>query len=208
MHHTYRNIVWHLNIDSARFTLQSYIQFFLQKALISIWMLSLPTRHWLCIITSWTSLQHIWTAPTNTWYHYLLSCFQARIVVIMEKERCHGCDKWFAWIEQHLTYHNHCQSVMVEHACQQRLIVECRNRNNGMDPLIGTIVVVSTPEVDDGMSDRNYTAMRTHVRWSVHLSALLITWFTWEDGLQRRYASDVAFCIICFSLTDDNSDMN
>jgi hypothetical protein len=24
-------------------------------------------------------------------------------------------------------------------------------------------------------SDRNYTAMRTHVQWSVHLSALLIT---------------------------------
>ena len=70
----------------------------------------------------------------------------------MEKERCHGCDKWFAQIEQHLTYHNHCRSVMVEHACQQRLVVECRNRNNGMDPLKGTIVVASTPEVDDGMS--------------------------------------------------------
>jgi hypothetical protein len=41
---------------------------------------------------------------------------------------------------------------MVEHARQQRLIVECRNHNNGMDPLIGTIVVASTPEVDDGMS--------------------------------------------------------
>jgi hypothetical protein len=25
------------------------------------------------------------------------------------------------------------------------------------------------------MIDRNYTAMHTHVRWSVHLSALLIT---------------------------------
>jgi hypothetical protein len=43
------------------------------------------------------------------------------------------------------------------------------------------------------MIDRNYTAMHTHVRWSVHLSALLITWFTWGDGVQRRYASDVAF---------------
>jgi hypothetical protein len=42
-------------------------------------------------------------------------------------------------------------------------------------------------------SDRNYTAMHTHVHWSVHLSALLITWFTWGDGLQRRYASAVAF---------------
>jgi hypothetical protein len=30
--------------------------------------------------------------------------------------------------------------------------------------------------------DRNHTAMHTHVRWSVHLSALLITWFTWGDG--------------------------
>jgi hypothetical protein len=70
----------------------------------------------------------------------------------MEKERCHGCDKWFTQIEQHLTYHNHCLSVVVSHACQQRLVVECRNRNNGMDPLIGTIVVASTPEVDDGMS--------------------------------------------------------
>jgi hypothetical protein len=40
-------------------------------------------------------------------------------------------------------------------------------------------------------SDRNYTAMRTHVRWSVHLSALHITQFTWEDGLQIWYASDV-----------------
>jgi hypothetical protein len=57
-------------------------------------------------------------------------------------------------------------------------------------------------------SDRNYTAMCTHVRRSVHLSALLITWFTWGDGLQRRYTSDVAFCIICFPLTVDNSDMN
>jgi hypothetical protein len=85
MHHTYHDIVWHLNIDSALFTLQPYIQFFLQQALISIWMPSLPTRHWLGIITSRTSLQHIWTAPTNTWYHYLLSCFQARIVVIWKK---------------------------------------------------------------------------------------------------------------------------
>jgi hypothetical protein len=64
---------------------------------------------------------------------------------------------------------------------------------------------------DDGSFftfDRNYAAMCTHVRWSVHLSALLITWFTWGDGLQRRYASDVAFCIIRFPLTFDNSDMN
>jgi hypothetical protein len=58
----------------------------------------------------------------------------------------------FARIEQNLKYHNHCQSVMVEHAHQQRLVVKCRNCNNGMDPLIGTIVVASTPEVDDDMS--------------------------------------------------------
>lgn len=31
MHHTYHNIVRHLNIDSALFTLQSYIQFFFAK---------------------------------------------------------------------------------------------------------------------------------------------------------------------------------
>jgi hypothetical protein len=41
---------------------------------------------------------------------------------------------------------------MVEHAHQQRLIVDCRNCNNGLDPLIGTIVVASASEVDDGMS--------------------------------------------------------
>jgi hypothetical protein len=68
------------------------------------------------------------------------------------KREVHGCDKWFAWIEQHLTYHNNCQSVMVKHARQQRLVVKCCNHNNGMDPLIGTLVVASTCEVDDGMS--------------------------------------------------------
>jgi hypothetical protein len=41
---------------------------------------------------------------------------------------------------------------MVEHAHQQRLVVKCRNCNNGMDPLIGAIVFASTCEVDDGMS--------------------------------------------------------
>jgi hypothetical protein len=56
--------------------------------------------------------------------------------------------------------------------------------------------------------DRNYTAMRTHMWWSVHLSALLITWFTWGDRLQRRYTSDITFCIVRFPLTVDNSDMN
>jgi hypothetical protein len=34
MHHTYRNIMWHLNINSALFTLQSYIQFFFCKRLL------------------------------------------------------------------------------------------------------------------------------------------------------------------------------
>jgi hypothetical protein len=60
----------------------------------------------------------------------------------------------------------------------------------------------------NALCDRNYTAMHTHVWRSVHLSALFITWFTWGDGLQRRYASDVAFCIVRFPLTVDNSDMN
>jgi hypothetical protein len=93
-----------------------------------------------------------------------LSCFQARVVVIMEKERCHGCDKWFAQIEQHLTYHDHCWSVVVEHARQQRLVVKCRNCNNGMDPLIGTIVVPSACEVDDGMSTGMSTRRATRQR--------------------------------------------
>jgi hypothetical protein len=57
-------------------------------------------------------------------------------------------------------------------------------------------------------TDRNYTAMRTHMWWSVHLLALLITWFTWGDRLQRRYTSDITFCIVHFPLTVDNSDMN
>jgi hypothetical protein len=53
-----------------------------------------------------------------------------------------------------------------------------------------------------------HSLTHSHVQRSVHLSALLITWFTWGDGLQRRYASDVAFCIVRFPLTIDNSDMN
>jgi hypothetical protein len=50
------------------------------------------------------------------------------------------------------TSHNHCQSVMEEHAHQQRLIVKCHNHNNSINPLIGTIAVASAPEVDHGMS--------------------------------------------------------
>jgi hypothetical protein len=41
---------------------------------------------------------------------------------------------------------------MLGNARQQRLVIECRHRNNGMDPIIGTIVVASACEVDDGMS--------------------------------------------------------
>jgi hypothetical protein len=63
-------------------------------------------------------------------------------------------------------------------------------------------------EIAESICDRNYTAMRTHVWRSVHLSALLITWFTWGDRLQTRYASDVAFYIARLLLTVDNSDMN
>jgi hypothetical protein len=122
-----------------------------QLLAISISILSLPTQHWLCIITCRTSLQHVATPPTNTQHHYLLFLLLT-VVVIMEKEECHGCNKWFARIEQHLMYHNHCRSVMMEHACQQRLKVKCRNCNDGSDPLIGTIVVASAPEVDDCMS--------------------------------------------------------
>jgi hypothetical protein len=41
---------------------------------------------------------------------------------------------------------------MVEHAHQQRLLVESCNHNNAMDPLIGTLVVASAPVVHDGIS--------------------------------------------------------
>jgi hypothetical protein len=93
MHHTFCDIVWRLNINSAPFMLQSYIQYFLQKALISIWMPSLPTHHWLCVITSLTSLQHIATAPTNTWYHYLL-------VLHPSKSCCHHGKREVPWLWQ------------------------------------------------------------------------------------------------------------
>jgi hypothetical protein len=73
-------------------TLQFYIQFFLQKALISIWMLSLPTHHWLCIITSWTFLQHVSTAPANTWYHYLL--------VLLPSKSCYHGKREVPWLWQ------------------------------------------------------------------------------------------------------------
>ena len=51
-----------------------------------------------------------------------------------------------------LMYHNHCQPMLMEHAHQQRLGIKCHNCNDDLDPLIGTIVVASTPEVDDCMS--------------------------------------------------------
>jgi hypothetical protein len=60
----------------------------------------------------------------------------------------------------------------------------------------------------DGEWQKLHRHLRTHRQWSVHLSALLITWFSWGDGLQRRYASDVSFCIIRFPLKVDNSHMN
>jgi hypothetical protein len=98
-----------------------------------------------------TSCQH----STSLYLLFLLPT----VVVIMVKEQCHGCNKWFARIEQHLTYHNHCWSVMMEHAHQQRLDIQHCNCNDGLDPLIGTIVVASFTEIDDcmfiGMSSRH-----------------------------------------------------
>ena len=73
----------------------------------------------------------------------------------MEKERCHGCNKWFVRMEQHLTYHNHCQTIMTEHARKQRVDVDCRSDKNGLDPLdlIGTTIHLgSSAENDDGAS--------------------------------------------------------
>jgi hypothetical protein len=75
------------------FTLQSYIQFILQMAIISIWMPSLPTHHWLCVITSRTSLQHVSTAPTKTWYHYLL-------VLLPSMSCCHHGKREVPWLWQ------------------------------------------------------------------------------------------------------------
>jgi hypothetical protein len=92
MDHTYPNFVWHLNIDSAPIQpAVVYPIFFPQKALILIWMTSLPTHHWLYIITSWTSLQHVSTAPTNTWYHYLL-------VLLPSKSCCHHGKREVPWL--------------------------------------------------------------------------------------------------------------
>jgi hypothetical protein len=72
-----------------------------------------------------------------------------------------------------------------------------------MEVLVGKRSVNSICLVNHkgALYDRNYTAMHTHVQWSVHLSALLITWFTWGDGLQRRYTSDVAFFASFVSLS-------
>jgi hypothetical protein len=71
----------------------------------------------------------------------------------------------------------------------------------------------------------NYTALPRHSnqrrelhvwrqqigRQQLHSATLQVTQKTQcfrGDGVQRRYASDVAFCIIRFPLTVDNSDMN
>jgi hypothetical protein len=45
---------------------------------------------------------------------------------------------------------------------------ECKEGHGDQIPADSQLALVQ-------VSDRNYTAMRTHVRWSVHLSALLIT---------------------------------
>jgi hypothetical protein len=114
------------------FTLQLNIQFFCKQLLFQF---ECQACQPIIGSASWPQ------GPPSNMYQQLLptpdittclSCFQARVVVIMEKERCHGCDKWFAQIDQHLMYHNHCQLVMVEHACQQRLIVEYHNHNNAI----------------------------------------------------------------------------
>jgi hypothetical protein len=60
----------------------------------------------------------------------------------------------------------------------------------------------------DGEWQKLHSHACTRVTVCSFVSALLITWFTWGDGLQRRYASDVAFCIVHFPLTVDNGDMN
>ncbi len=93
MHHTYPDIVWHLNIYSAPIHTKVIYPIFLQMALNSIWMPSLPIRHWLCIITSLTSLKHISTAPTNTQYHYLL-------VLLPSKSCCHHGKREVPWLWQ------------------------------------------------------------------------------------------------------------
>jgi hypothetical protein len=51
--------------------------------------------------------------------------------------------------------------------------------------------------------------MHTHVQWSVHLAVSFTYYLIYlRRWIQRRYASDVAFCIIRLPLTVDNSDMN
>jgi hypothetical protein len=94
-HSTYPDIFWHLNINGAPIhpAVKQFIQFFLQMTLVSIWMSSLPTCHWLCIITSRTSLQHVSTAPANTWYHYLL-------VLLPSKSCCHHGKRKVPWLWQ------------------------------------------------------------------------------------------------------------
>jgi hypothetical protein len=92
-HHMYPDILWHLNIDSAFIHPAVVYPIFLKMALISIWMSSLPTPHWLCLITSRTSLQHVSTATANTWYHYLL-------VLLPSKSCCHHGKREVPWLWQ------------------------------------------------------------------------------------------------------------
>jgi hypothetical protein len=97
---------------------------------------------------------------------------------------------------------------MVEHARQQRLVVKCRNRNNGMDPLIGTIVVASAPEVDDGMS----TYIQQYVYLTVNDSILdchrissapqqvHLTFYSWQYNLgpdRRELIGIISHVLLC-----------
>jgi hypothetical protein len=93
IHHTYPDIVWHLKIDSAHIYPAVIYPIFLLMSLISIWMPSLLTHHWLCIITSRTSLQHVSTAHANTWYHYML-------VLLPSKSCCHHGKREVPWLWQ------------------------------------------------------------------------------------------------------------
>jgi hypothetical protein len=57
-------------------------------------------------------------------------------------------------------------------------------------------------------SDRNFTAMRTHVQWSVHCQLYLLPNLLEEMDCKEDMPLMLPFCIVCFPLTVDNSDMN
>jgi hypothetical protein len=57
--------------------------------------------------------------------------------------------------------------------------------------------------------DRHYTAMRTHVQWSVHLCQLYSLPNLHEEmDCKEDTPLTLPFCIVRFLLTVDNSDMN